>query len=491
MSEDLNKKTGKATLWSSVTEIVTKLIVPIVNIILARLLAPEAFGAVATITMVITFAEVFTDAGFQKYIVQHNFESEEELNRGTDVAFITNLVISVLISALITVFRHPIARFVGSPSLGDAIAVSSLTIIMVAFSSIQMARFKRDLDFKSLFFVRMGASLVPLLVTVPLAFALRNFWALVIGTLATNLFNAVVLTVRSRWKPKLFYSFKLFKEMFSFTAWTLLESILIWLTVNIDIFLVGNALSDYYLGIYKTSMTTVNSYMAIISGAVAPVLFSALSRYQDDDTKFRETYWHFFKFTAIIAIPMSVGVFVYRDLVTDLLLGAQWGEAAGFIGLWGLMSGITVVFSNFSSEVYRAKGNPKLSMLAQALHIAFIVPAVIISLKFGFSALYITRSLMRLQFVIVNILFMRLIYKFSVLTMMKNIFPSFVASLGMAVAGCAFISISSSMVWQIFSVFLCIITYFGLLLCFPKTRKEILELPWIQRRIKRNKGGTK
>ncbi len=490
MSEDLNKKTGKAAAWSSVTEIVAKLIVPIVNIILARLLAPEAFGAVATITMVITFAEVFTDAGFQKYIVQHNFESDEALDRGTDVAFITNLVVSVLISVLITVFRHPIAKFVGSPSLGDAIAVSSLVIIMVAFSSIQMARFKRDFDFKSLFFVRIGASLIPLVVTVPLAFILRNFWALVIGTLATNLFNAIVLTIKSKWKPKLYYSFKLFKEMFSFTAWTLLESILIWLTVNVDIFIVGNALSDYYLGIYKTSMTTVNSYMAIISGAVAPVLFSALSRYQADDAKFRETYWRFFKFTAIIAIPMSAGIFIYRDLVTKLLLGAQWIEAAGFIGLWGLMSGITVVFSNFSSEVYRAKGNPKLSMLAQALHIAFIIPAVLISINYGFSVLYITRSLMRVQFVAVNVLFMRLIYKFEISTMLKNLIPSLAASIGMSVAGYMFVSLSASVVWQIFSVLVCIILYFGLLICFPKTRKEILELPWTKRFIKRDKGGN-
>ena len=71
MSTNLNRKIGQATKWSSITEILSKLISPIVNIVLARLLAPEAFGIVATITMVISFAEVFTDAGFQKYIIQH------------------------------------------------------------------------------------------------------------------------------------------------------------------------------------------------------------------------------------------------------------------------------------------------------------------------------------------------------------------------------------------------------------------------------------
>ena len=74
MQNELNKKIGQATKWSTVTEISSKLITPVTNAILARLLVPEAFGVVATLTLVITFAEIFTDAGFQKYLVQRDFE---------------------------------------------------------------------------------------------------------------------------------------------------------------------------------------------------------------------------------------------------------------------------------------------------------------------------------------------------------------------------------------------------------------------------------
>jgi hypothetical protein len=69
MQQELkSNKVGSALKWSTITEIASKLISPITNMVLARLLAPEAFGLVATVTMVVTFAEVFTDAGFQKYI---------------------------------------------------------------------------------------------------------------------------------------------------------------------------------------------------------------------------------------------------------------------------------------------------------------------------------------------------------------------------------------------------------------------------------------
>ena len=484
MSVSLNKKTGKAVAWSSVTEIMAKLVSPIVNMVLARLLTPEAFGAVATITMIITFAELFTDAGFQKYIVQHEFSSEDELDKNTNVAFWTNFVLSAVIVGLIVLFRDPLATLVGSPDLGGGIAVSSFIILLVAFSSIQTARFRRDLNFKPLFFVRIGSTLIPLVVTVPLAFTLKSYWALVVGNLAVNLFNAVVLTVKSKWKPKLFYSFGLLREMFAFSVWTLLESILIWLTANVDIFVVGSVLDNYYLGLYKTSMTTVNSYMTIITAAVTPVLFSTLSRYQNDEVNFRSTYLKFQKYVAVLVIPMSAGIFIFRNFVTDVLLGSQWGEAAEFVGLWGLISGIAIVFATFSSEVYRSKGNPKLSMLAQALHLIVLIPAVMLAVNSSYEVLYIVRALVRLQFILVHIILICSVYKFNFLMSLKNMLPAFISTAAMSVVGIVLEMVSTSILLQIISVLVCIVVYFAvLLIAFPKTRKEIFEIEVVSKTI--------
>ena len=66
MAEGLNKKVARATKWSSLTEIGTKLVAPITNAILARLLAPEAFGVVATLNMVVSFAEIFRYSGLSQ-----------------------------------------------------------------------------------------------------------------------------------------------------------------------------------------------------------------------------------------------------------------------------------------------------------------------------------------------------------------------------------------------------------------------------------------
>ena len=468
--------------WSSVTEIIAKLISPIVNMILARLLTPEAFGLVATITMVISFAEIFTDAGFQKYIIQHEYKNDEELNQSTNVAFWTNLGVSTLICVFIFFFRHSIATLVGSPGLGNSISVASVLILIAAFSSIQMARYRRDFDFKTLFFARIGTALIPLLITVPLAIALKNYWALLIGNFASQLFTAIVLTVKSKWKPSFYFNFSQLKEMLSFSIWTLLESISIWLTSYIGVFIVGSYLNEYYLGIYKTSMSTVNSYMGIITGALTPVLFSALSRYQNDEEKYKETYYRFQRMTALFVIPMGVGIYIYSDLVTQILLGNQWMEASGFIGLWGLTSSLVIVLSHFSSEVYRSQGKPKISLLMQLIHLAFLVPTLLIAIPYGFETLYIARSLIRLQIILAAILMMHFMFGFKMLSSLKNILPMIISAIIMGVAGYFLQMVHPSLIWQIISVILCIIIYFSVLLgLFRNARHEFLELKFIQK----------
>ena len=113
-----NSKIVNATKWSAVTEIAAKLVNPFSNMILARLLTPEAFGVVATATMIFSFADMFTDSGFQKYLVQHEFEDEIEREQSTTVAFWTNIVLSILFWILISVFSEPLAKMVGNPGLG-------------------------------------------------------------------------------------------------------------------------------------------------------------------------------------------------------------------------------------------------------------------------------------------------------------------------------------------------------------------------------------
>lgn len=473
MSDNLNSKIASATKWSAITEIVAKLVVPISNMVLARLLTPEAFGVVATLTMVITFVELFTDAGFQKYLVQHEFNDAKDREQSTTVAFWSNFIFSLILWGVIWLFDDEIAALVGNPNLGAALTVACVSIPLAAFSSIQMALFKRDFDFQTLFKVRIVGILIPILVTIPLAIWLRSYWALVLGTIVQNAVNAITLTAYSSWKPRLFYSVDKFKEMFSFTIWSLFESVSIWLTSYVDIFIVGRFLSQHYLGLYTTSSTIVGQIMGLIQATTVSVLFSTLSRLQNDDNEFKRMFYKFEKMVSILLVPIGAGIFCFSHLITTILLGSQWVEAEGFIGLWGLMSTITILLAQYASEVYRSKGRPKLSVLVQWLHIVVLWPVVMIAVQYGFETLYIARSLVRAESIIVNLIIMYIFFQFSIKKMIVNIMPSIIASLCMIVAAKFLLTISDTMLWQICCVIMSSFAYLTVIMLFQDERHII------------------
>lgn len=477
MEETLNAKVKTATKWSTAAEFAAKLVTPITSIVLARLLTPEAFGVVTTLTMVITFAELFTDAGFQKYLIQHEFKDAVDREQSTTVAFWSNLVLSLFFWLLIAIFADPLAALVGNPGLGHVLIVACASIPLASFSSIQMALFKRDLDFKTLFKARIVSVVIPLLITVPLAFWLRSYWALVIGTLVVNLSNAVLLTAMSKWKPRWFYSFSKLKEMFSFTMWSMIESVSLWLTGYVDVFIVGTALNQYYLGLYKTSSTLVGQIIGLITAITTPILFSALSRLQNDEKEFQRLFFRFQKLVGLLIIPIGVGIFIFDDFVTEVILGRQWVEAAGFVGLWGLTSSLTIVLAHYSSEIYRAKGRPKLSVLAQVLHIVVLWPVVLWAVKYGFETLYVARSLVRLELIAVNLCIIGLIVKMPVGKMITNVLPSCIAAASMCLV--LLLPAPDSIIMNILYVFVAAIIYMIVIMLFPAERKILLHLPQI------------
>lgn len=475
MADNLNQKIRYATKWSTITEVMGKLVAPISSMVLARLLTPDAFGVVATINMIIAFAEIFTDAGFQRYLIQHEFKDEIDKDKTTNVAFWSNLVMSFVLWGLIAIFREPLATLVGSPGLGLVLTIASVSIPLASLSSIQMALFKRDFDFKTLFWLRIAMIIVPLFVTIPLAFWLRNYWALVIGTVVTNLINALLLTIKSKWRPRRYYSFSRLKEMFSFCSWSIFDSILVWSTSYVDIFVIGRVLNSHYLGLYKTAITTVGQFTSLVTASVIPVILPTISRLQNDIPRMRETLLKFQKYTSIVLLPLGVGIFMFSELITKVMLGSQWSEAAPFIGLWGLMEVVTVIFARFCSNVYPAIGKPKISVIVQVLYLLVFIPAVVISGRYGFETLYTTRSLIRLEGLLVNLIAIYIVIKQSPGKMLVNILPEAFACTLMALFAAVLLSLNDSIILSFVWIGVCVVAYFTVLLVFPEERVILMQ----------------
>lgn len=473
----LGTSVASAAKWSIVTQLVAKLISPITTLILAHLLTPEAFGVVATVTMVTSFAEMFSDAGFQKYLVQHEFKSDIERLLATDVAFWTNLGVACALCALIFLLRDPVASLVGNPGLGGVISVACASLPLISLSSVQTATYQRALDFKTLFSSRVGSAMVVLFVSVPMASAGCGYWSMVSGTLASNAFLAVWLTARSSWKPRFRYSIPALRAMLSFSVWTLLEQFTIWLTNWAGTFVLGSVLSAGYLGMYKTSTSLVSSITGVATSAVNPVVFSGLSRLQDNRERFDEAFYSVQRYLALVLVPLAGCLVVFREMLVGILLGGQWEETALFFGLYAAASSVVVVFCHTASEAYRALGMPRVSMLAQALYLVLLIPTMYLSAESGYQAFSVVVPLVRaVGFTAIHMVLCRHLAGLSPLRMIRGQMWVYALTMVDCVLCTLAISLCDSYWMQIPVLLLGVFIYAALVIAMPETRMTVAEV---------------
>lgn len=426
----------KSLLWSGGAEIAAKLVVPVSNMLLARILTPDDFGVLAVCNMVISFIDIITDAGFGKYLVQYDFKDEKEKDQCASVAFWSNLFVAFLLWGAVILNRVKIAELLGGKEYATVISVACIQLVFHSIVSIQMGLLRRDFQFKKLFVARIGVALVPLVVTVPLALATRSYWALVIGNISGAIINAIILMLNSKWRPRMFYSIRLLKQMFSFSIWTLCEALAHWLIFWVDTFIVGQIYSSYYLGIYKNSANMIMSLMGMITAALSPVLLSVLSRIKDEE-EFCEIFLHIEKIVVYILFPMGIGVYFYRDTATAILFGEQWGEAANIVGAWALMMMVSVVIYSFPAEAYKAKGIPKILFFYQLSYILFLVPVCIITAKMDFWTFVYARAFSICEQVIMCGIFMKIFLGWKITYFLHNLVRPGIAG-GAVVVMCLF-----------------------------------------------------
>lgn len=476
--------------WSVIGEIVVKINAPILNAILAHILLPEDYAPLAIITMLISFCEVFVESGFKKYLIQHKFDSPDKEQKAFQVAAWTTLGISLFIWGVIIVFCKPISSFLGNGDIWLAVAISGCILPMYAMIGIFDSSIQKALEFKKIFWVRAITSLIPLVITIPAALAGLKYWALIIGNIASVMAQMLALYFQSKFRIKVFYSVSLLFEMLSDTIWTMTDGIVVWLTSWVDSLIITRYMTEYYLGLYKNSLTTVTGLINMIAAAVIPVLFVGLSKYQYDNKKFSNLFIQTQRILAGILIPIGTGVFLFSDVAVMILFGNQWQEAAQVVGITALTLALRTVYISLCSDAYRAKGLFKIPLALQCVDLCILIPVCITSAKFGFFPLVYSRAFSRLVLIVPEFVLLKRVLCFDVRNQIKKQTPIIIASLIMSMVGLMLRSFSDSLVYQFVAIIICAATYFlALIGLFPSIRKELVQSDFCQKVKGRNKNG--
>lgn len=417
MNENLVKRSFG---WSAIGEISAKLVGPLSTMALARILTPHDFGVIAVCNMVLFLADIFVDAGFSKYLIQYDFKDKEELYKYSSVAFWSNIGIAVSLWLLIVIFRDSVASFMGGKDYGNVIVFSTLQMVIVAMISPQIAILRRNFAYQKLCFFRLVTSAIPLVITVPLALYVKNYWALIFGSFVGYVAQAIFLHLLLRWLPSLTFSFAIVKKMFSFSFWSLCEGLAHWLIFWIDTFILTKHFDSYYVGLYKNSSSFVTSCFLMIASAIVPVLFSVLCRIKGTNG-FNRILFSTERLVLYCLLPLSIIIWFNRDLVTTIILGGQWNQASIIVGFWAIIMTVSISIYSFPAEAFKAIGKPKYLFWYQVSYLAFLIPLCWYAADSGFWIFVYTRVACTLIQTILFVLFTKTLLHWKMRTFLSDI----------------------------------------------------------------------
>ena len=310
-------------MWSSIDRFTAKGISFVFSMLIARMLLPSDYGVIAMLGIFMAVSQCFIDSGFGTALVRKNDRTEEDFC----TVFYFNIAVACIGYALLFFASPYIASFYNLPLLESVTKVWGLNLIISSLSGIQSAQLTIAIDFKSRAKISVITTLFTGVVGLWLAYRGYGVWALVFQALSSNILSIILLWFTVRWMPKLIFSWKSFKELFSFGSKLLASSLLDTVYNNIYPIVIGKFFSASSLGVYSRADSLSQFPSSNLTGVLQSVTFPVLSTIQDDEARLSNAYRRFLRLSAFVVFPLMVGLSAVADPFIRLALTDKWEGA--------------------------------------------------------------------------------------------------------------------------------------------------------------------
>ena len=319
----LKDKTVKGVIWSAVDRFSAQGIQFVFSILIARLLVPEDYGVVAMLGIFMAVSQTFIDSGFGAALIRKVDRTEEDFS----TVFYFNIVVATLFYLVLFFAAPAIANFYNTPLLESITKVVALNLIIGSLSGIHNAKLSIAIDFKSRAKISIVSTLLTGAVGLWMAYNGYGVWALVVQNLFSSAIRTVLLWVIVKWYPKLVFSWKSFKELFSFGSKLLASALLDTLYNNIYTLVIGKVFSPTTLGVYSKANALAKFPSSNITSVLQSVTFPVLSTIQNEEDRLADAYKRFLKIAAFVVFPLMIGLSAVADPFIRLVLTDKWEGA--------------------------------------------------------------------------------------------------------------------------------------------------------------------
>ena len=367
-------------IWRFSERIGAKLISVVVNLILARILAPELYGTVAIVLVFTEILQVFVESGFGTALIQKKDADDLDFSS----VFFFNLAMSVLLYVLLFAFAPLISRLYGRPELLKIIRVVGLILIIAGVRNVQQAYVSRNMLFKRFFFSTLGGTVVSAVVGIFMAVKGFGVWAYVTQYLLNNLVGTLILWFTVKWRPVARFSLERLKGLFSYGWKLLVSSLLNIVSDKLRPLIIGYRFSPADLSFYNEGLLFPNLIVDNVNSSIDSVLLPALSQQQDSAEQVKTMTRRAIQISSYIMWPLMIGLFVCAEPLVSLLLGQDWLPCVPFVRIFSLYYALFPIHTanlNAIKAMGRSDIFLRLEIVKRVLDLVFVVSTVFIGVQ--------------------------------------------------------------------------------------------------------------
>jgi O-antigen/teichoic acid export membrane protein len=345
----LRRRTFTAVRWTTAGTIIKAGLQIVQLAVLARLLVPEDYGLMAMVTVVLSFATLFSDFGVNSAFVQRREVTEDQRSS----LFWFNLAVSACLTVLVMALSPSLATFFGDERLVPLMILAATMFVIAAAGQQVRAAAEKNLQFSGVMIVEVVAALLGLVLAVTTALAGWGVYALLAGALTNTLASTVLAwVILSRgWRPKWRMKSDDVRSFLGFGGALVAGNVVNQFNLTIDLLLGGRMLSATQLGFYSVPRNLTLQTQFLVNPIITRVAFPLIAEIQHDLARVRSIYLQTLNMTASTNAPIYIGIAFFAPEVVHLVLGSGWersGEILRILALWGAI---------------RSTGNPVGSLL--------------------------------------------------------------------------------------------------------------------------------
>jgi PST family polysaccharide transporter len=360
--------------WSTISNIVGRFANLLVGIILARLIAPEAFGVFAIALAVWSVLGSVAEFGLGADLVRR-----QDYERHVPTVATLGLAMSGSLALAMFIGAPQIAAAFGSTAAVDVVRLMAIPLALIGLSVVPAALLQRRIAQGTIFAIDGSALVISTAATVVLVLLGAGPAALAIGRIVGQGWTVILQYVAVRRLPKFGWDRTVAREAVGFGSYLAMANLVSWLVLTVDNLIVARMMGPVSLGLYALAFNIASWPMSVAGHSIRVIALPAFSRVNDPSARGLAMVrtgglvWS-------LGLLAAVGVLFLAPQVVELLYGHRWiGAAAAVVPL--VAAGAFRVIFDLCATYLISCGLTRRVLLVQFVWLVALVPALIIGVR--------------------------------------------------------------------------------------------------------------